>query len=105
MSLRRTRVEGLRSRLTPLCAQMHHLLNNGAEINQRDEKGWTPLHRAAYLAHFDGYLELYEYLLVRAAGHFAAACPLPCPSAGHHDYARRSSCTEPAHAPGAACRA
>ena len=25
----------------------------------------TPLHRAAYLAQHDGYLELYEYLLVR----------------------------------------
>ncbi len=45
--------------------QMHHLLNMGAEVNQRDEKGFTPLHRAAYLAHYDGYLELYEYLLVR----------------------------------------
>lgn len=44
---------------------MHHLLNNGAEINQRDDRGWTPLHRAAHLAHYDGYLELYEYLLVR----------------------------------------
>lgn len=46
--------------------QMHHLLNNGAEVNQRDEKGFTPLHRAAYLAHYNGYLELYEYLLVRS---------------------------------------
>lgn len=45
--------------------QMHHLLNSGAEVNQRDEKGFTPLHRAAYLAHYNGYLELYEYLLVR----------------------------------------
>lgn len=44
--------------------QVHHLLNNGAEINQRDEKGFTPLHRAAYLAHYDGYMEIYEYLLV-----------------------------------------
>ena len=44
--------------------QLHHLLNNGAEINQRDEKGFTPLHRAAFLAHYDGYLEIYEYLLV-----------------------------------------
>ena len=44
---------------------MHHLLNNGAEINQRDEKGFTPLHRAAYLSHYVGYQELYEYLLVR----------------------------------------
>ncbi|KAK2076516.1 hypothetical protein QBZ16_001042 [Prototheca wickerhamii] len=46
---------------------LHHLLNNGAEINQRDEKGFTPLHRAAYLAQFDGYLEIYEYLLSRGA--------------------------------------
>ncbi|GAB4817244.1 hypothetical protein N2152v2_004290 [Parachlorella kessleri] len=46
---------------------MHHLLNNGAEINQRDDRGWTPLHRAAHLAHYDGYLELYEYLLSRGA--------------------------------------
>jgi [acyl-carrier-protein] S-malonyltransferase len=44
--------------------QLHHLLNNGAEVNQRDEKGFTPLHRAAYLAHYDGYIEIYEYLLV-----------------------------------------
>lgn len=44
--------------------QIHHLLNNGAEINQRDDKGFTALHRAAYLAHYDGYLEIYEYLLV-----------------------------------------
>ncbi len=28
-------------------------------------QGFTPLHRAAYLAHHDGYLEIYEYLLVR----------------------------------------
>lgn len=46
---------------------IHHLLNNGAEVNQRDDKGFTPLHRAAYLAHFDGYLEIYEYLLSRGA--------------------------------------
>ena len=44
--------------------QIHHLLKNGAEINQRDDKGFTPLHRAAYLSHYDGYLEIYEYLLV-----------------------------------------
>jgi [acyl-carrier-protein] S-malonyltransferase len=47
---------------------VHHLLNNGAEVNQRDDKGFTPLHRAAYLAHYDGYLEIYEYLLVRWMG-------------------------------------
>lgn len=46
---------------------LHHLLNNGAEVNQRDSKGWTPLHRAAYLAHYEGYMELYEYLLSRGA--------------------------------------
>ncbi|KAI3426449.1 hypothetical protein D9Q98_008816 [Chlorella vulgaris] len=46
---------------------IHHLLNNGAEINQRDDKGFTALHRAAYLAHYDGYLEIYEYLLSRGA--------------------------------------
>lgn len=51
---------------------MHHLLNNGAEVNQRDEKGMTPLHRAAFLAQYDGYLEIYEYLLVRSCS------PRPC---------------------------
>jgi hypothetical protein len=45
-------------------AQAHHLLNNGAAVNQRDSQGWTPLHRAAHLAHLDDYLEIYEYLLV-----------------------------------------
>lgn len=30
-------------------------------------QGFTPLHRAAYLAHHDGYLEIYEYLLVGGA--------------------------------------
>lgn len=44
--------------------QAHHLVNNGARVNQRDGQGWAPLHRAAVLAHLDGYLELYEYLLV-----------------------------------------
>jgi len=48
--------------------QVHHLLNNGAEVNQRDPRGLTPLHRAAHLAHLDGYLEIYEYLLVRGGG-------------------------------------
>ncbi len=37
-------------------------------MNQRDEKGFTPLHRAAYLAQYDGYLEIYEYLLVGPEG-------------------------------------
>lgn len=44
--------------------QINYLLDLGAEINQRDEKGFTPLHRAAYLAHYEGYLEIYEFLLV-----------------------------------------
>jgi [acyl-carrier-protein] S-malonyltransferase len=43
---------------------LHHLLNNGAEINQRDDNGLTALHRAAHLAQYDGYLQIYEYLLV-----------------------------------------
>lgn len=47
-----------------LALQIHLLLEMGAEINQRDDQGFTPLHRAAYLAHFEGYLEIYEYLLV-----------------------------------------
>ncbi|KAK9843971.1 hypothetical protein WJX81_000807 [Elliptochloris bilobata] len=46
---------------------LHHLLNCGAEINQRDDRGFTPLHRAAYLAHYDGYMEIFEYLLSRGA--------------------------------------
>lgn len=45
--------------------QIHYLLSLGAEINQRDDKGFTPLHRAAYLAQYDGYMEIYEYLLVQ----------------------------------------
>ena len=47
--------------------QLHHLLNHGAEVNQRDGRGWTPLHRAAHLAHYDGYLEVCDYLLSRGA--------------------------------------
>lgn len=54
------------SALTGCLLQVHHLLNMGAEINQRDDRGWTPLHRAAHLAQYPGYLEIYEYLLVRA---------------------------------------
>ena len=54
---------------------MHHLLNNKAEVNQRDEKGMTPLHRAAFLAQYDGYLELYEYLLVSCGVHPGAHVP------------------------------
>lgn len=38
-------------------------------LNQRDNRGFTALHRAAYLAHHDGYLEIYEYLLVRVCRH------------------------------------
>jgi len=34
-------------------------------VNQRDDRGFTALHRAAHLAHHDGYMEIYEYLLVR----------------------------------------
>jgi ankyrin repeat protein len=45
------------------------MLNMGAAINQRDSRGWTPLHRAAHLAQNPGYLEIYEYLLVRSRGH------------------------------------
>ncbi len=56
-----------------LCIQVHHLLNNGAEVNQRDPRGLTPLHRAAHLAHLDGYLEIYEYLLVREQMEHASA--------------------------------
>ena len=46
---------------------VHHILNNGGLVNQRDKKGFTALHRAAYLAHYEGYLEIYEYLLSRGA--------------------------------------
>ena len=45
----------------------HHLLNLGAEVNQRDGRGMTALHRSAFLAHIDGYIELYELLLSRGA--------------------------------------
>ncbi len=54
--------------------QIHHLLNNGAEVNQQDDKGFTPLHRAAYLAHYDGYMEIYEYLLVGVCVAWPACC-------------------------------
>ena len=47
---------------------LHHILRHCPEaINQRDPRGFTPLHRAAYLAQYDGYLELYEYLLSEGA--------------------------------------
>jgi len=47
---------------------VHHLLRNVPEcVNLRDSKGFTPLHRAAYLAQFDGYLEIFEYLLSEGA--------------------------------------
>ena len=48
--------------------QIQYVLQNGAEINQRDDRGFTPLHRAAYLFQYDGYPEIYEYLLVRPGG-------------------------------------
>lgn len=47
---------------------VHHILRNVPEcVNQRDDKGFTPLHRAAYLAQYEGYLEIYEYLLSEGA--------------------------------------
>lgn len=58
--------------------QIQHLLNLGAEINQRDDKGLTPLHRAAYLANYDGYLEIYEYLLVSIRGIMGATALTGC---------------------------
>lgn len=61
LSIHRT---SCKPQLPALPSQMHHLLNMGAEVNQRDQKGWTPLHRAAYLSNYNGYIELYEYLLV-----------------------------------------
>jgi hypothetical protein len=34
---------------------LHHVLRNCPEaVNQRDPRGFTPLHRAAYLAQYDG---------------------------------------------------
>ncbi len=42
----------------------------GAEVNQRDSsKGWTPLHRAARMAHHTHvpYLAVFEYLLTKGA--------------------------------------
>ena len=47
---------------------VHHIVRNVPScVNQRDGKGYTPLHRAAYLAQYDGYLELFEYLLSEGA--------------------------------------
>jgi len=49
-------------------AQLHHIVRNFPEtVNQRDPRGLTALHRAAFLAQYDGYLQIYEYLLVRGA--------------------------------------
>ncbi len=42
---------------------IHHLVNSGAEINQRDDRRLTALHRS-HLAQYDGYMQIYEYLLV-----------------------------------------
>jgi [acyl-carrier-protein] S-malonyltransferase len=47
---------------------IHWLIREVPEcVNLRDSKGFTPLHRAAYLAQFDGYLEIFEYLLSEGA--------------------------------------
>lgn len=35
--------------------QVHHLLNNGAEVNQGDQRGLTALHRAGHLVREDVY--------------------------------------------------
>ena len=59
---------------------LHHLLNNGVEINQRDDKGLTALHRAAHLAQFDGYLQIYEYLLVSTTRRLHTASVFVCTS-------------------------
>jgi len=47
---------------------VHHIVRECPEtINQRDGKGFTALHRAAFLCQYDGYLEIYEYLLSEGA--------------------------------------
>ena len=47
---------------------VYHIVRNVPScVNQRDPKGYTPLHRAAYLAQYDGYLEIFEYLLSEGA--------------------------------------
>lgn len=58
---------GLHPPLPATAPQMHHLVSLGAHVNQRDAQGLTPLHRAACLAHLDGYQECYEYLLAAGA--------------------------------------
>ena len=57
--------------------QLHHIIRNCPEaVNQRDGRGLTALHRAAFLAQYEGYMEIYEYLLVRARGlHARDAAP------------------------------
>ena len=67
----------------PCAAQLHHIIRNFREtVNQRDPRGLTALHRAAFLAQYDGYLQIYEYLLVRArAGAQRAAALASRPSA------------------------
>ena len=47
---------------------LHHILRNCPQaVNQRDVRGFTHLHSAAYIAQYDGYQELYEYLLSEGA--------------------------------------
>ena len=47
---------------------IHHIIRHVPScVNQRDTKGFTPLHRPAYLAQYDGYLEIFEYLLSEGA--------------------------------------
>ena len=47
---------------------VHHIVRNVPScVNQRDHKGYTLLHRATYLAQYDGYLEIFEYLLSEGA--------------------------------------
>ena len=50
---------------------VHHILNNGGEVNQRDQRGMTPLHRAAYLA------QVRRPLLRRPPGSPEPPPPLP----------------------------
>ena len=65
-------------------ATTYKQLDIGAEVNQRDDKGLTALHRAAHLAQYDGYLEIYEYLLVCSAAS-AQQCCLCMPHTCHKE--------------------